>query len=215
MKNKSAKNWLGVALGSAMAMSASVAQAAFVFESEINDTFATADAFNPNTQQPWGVIGSSAAAPSNDVDIWSFNLTGGSTFSADITTEALYNAADVNPIMTVYWENAGSYYPVATTDPDMFGTNLSFTAWATGNYFLTISADFNMGVDAFGNFATTDGFLTTESVLGTAWDHFNGGSFTSFKYDVNASVVPVPAAAWLFGSGLLGLVGVARRSHKA
>jgi hypothetical protein len=26
---------------------------------------------------------------------------------------------------------------------------------------------------------------------------------------------PVPAAAWLFGSGLLGLVGVARRNHKA
>jgi hypothetical protein len=24
-------------------------------------------------------------------------------------------------------------------------------------------------------------------------------------------VVPVPAAAWLFGSGLLGLIGVARR----
>ncbi len=29
--------------------------------------------------------------------------------------------------------------------------------------------------------------------------------------DVSASVVPVPAAVWLFGSGLLGLVGVARR----
>jgi hypothetical protein len=25
------------------------------------------------------------------------------------------------------------------------------------------------------------------------------------------TVVPIPAAAWLFGSGLLGLVGVARR----
>ncbi len=28
-----------------------------------------------------------------------------------------------------------------------------------------------------------------------------------------ASVVPVPAAVWLFGSGLLGLIGVARRKH--
>jgi hypothetical protein len=27
--------------------------------------------------------------------------------------------------------------------------------------------------------------------------------------------VPVPAAAWLFGSGLLGLVGVARRKQSA
>jgi len=27
----------------------------------------------------------------------------------------------------------------------------------------------------------------------------------------SASVVPVPAAVWLFGSGLLGLLGIARR----
>ncbi len=30
-------------------------------------------------------------------------------------------------------------------------------------------------------------------------------------YDGNISAVPVPAAVWLFGSGLLGLVGMARR----
>ncbi len=29
--------------------------------------------------------------------------------------------------------------------------------------------------------------------------------------DVGAAVVPIPAAAWLFGSGLLGLIGVARK----
>lgn len=33
----------------------------------------------------------------------------------------------------------------------------------------------------------------------------------SMGSQVNAAVVPVPAAVWLFGSGLLGLVGVARR----
>jgi len=31
------------------------------------------------------------------------------------------------------------------------------------------------------------------------------------SYSAGVSAVPVPAAAWLFGSGLLGLVGVARR----
>jgi hypothetical protein len=29
--------------------------------------------------------------------------------------------------------------------------------------------------------------------------------------DANSTVVPIPAAAWLFGSGLIGLIGIARR----
>jgi hypothetical protein len=33
--------------------------------------------------------------------------------------------------------------------------------------------------------------------------------------DVSAARVPVPAAVWLFGSGLLGLIGVARRKVRA
>ena len=32
--------------------------------------------------------------------------------------------------------------------------------------------------------------------------------------DVGASAVPVPAAVWLFGSGLLGLIGIARRGPR-
>lgn len=42
--------------------------------------------------------------------------------------------------------------------------------------------------------------------FGDATPVFNGTSVT-----INSTVVPVPAAVWLFGSGLLGLVGVARR----
>ncbi len=38
-----------------------------------------------------------------------------------------------------------------------------------------------------------------------------GGSWDVSSY--SASPVPVPAAVWLFGSGLLGLIGVARRKH--
>lgn len=38
------------------------------------------------------------------------------------------------------------------------------------------------------------------------------GSVTSFRIsDITVNTVPVPAAAWLMGSGLLGLAGVARR----
>lgn len=45
------------------------------------------------------------------------------------------------------------------------------------------------------------------------------GPFAGFNanFSVNQDVapVPVPAAVWLFGSGLLGLVGIARRKKKA
>jgi len=31
----------------------------------------------------------------------------------------------------------------------------------------------------------------------------------------NSSAVPVPPALWLFGSGLLGLIGISRRKRSA
>jgi hypothetical protein len=47
---------------------------------------------------------------------------------------------------------------------------------------------------------------------------FNGVDSSLFAWavhsgDVGASAVPVPAAVWLFGSGLIGLAAVARRRH--
>jgi len=36
-------------------------------------------------------------------------------------------------------------------------------------------------------------------------------SLNSWGLDITTSVVPVPAAVWLFGSGLIGLAGIARR----
>ncbi|MCQ8103955.1 VPLPA-CTERM sorting domain-containing protein [Methylomonas sp. SURF-2] len=44
----------------------------------------------------------------------------------------------------------------------------------------------------------------------------NGDIFgIPYGYKVNVSSVPVPAAAWLFGSGLLGLVGMKRRKTQS
>lgn len=45
--------------------------------------------------------------------------------------------------------------------------------------------------------------ITNTDYLGLAYDNFT----------FNSTVVPIPAAVWLFGSGLLGLVGVARRKN--
>ena len=40
---------------------------------------------------------------------------------------------------------------------------------------------------------------------------FDGDDFDGTWHSASVSAVPVPAAVWLFGSGLLGLVGIERR----
>lgn len=53
---------------------------------------------------------------------------------------------------------------------------------------------------------------TTAAVPG-----MENGPFPGYnaQFNLTAAPVPVPAAVWLFGSGLLGLVGIARRKKKA
>jgi hypothetical protein len=48
----------------------------------------------------------------------------------------------------------------------------------------------------------------------SAWDGVNDPYDFTNDYagtTINPSIVPVPAAIWLFGSGVIGLAGVARR----
>ena len=61
------------------------------------------------------------------------------------------------------------------------------------------------------------GFFTGEVLFSTSggnsgsWYSGNQYGFDYASINGAVSVVPVPAAVWLFGSGLIGLIGVARR----
>jgi hypothetical protein len=64
-------------------------------------------------------------------------------------------------------------------------------------------------------FTPTTGSLLDLTVTESKWEDFDGGKhpFISGSITPVVSSVPVPAAAWLFGSALLGLAGVARRKR--
>ena len=77
---------------------------------------------------------------------------------------------------------------------------------------------------SFSNVQSNYYWSATEYVLNTinAWDLYMGNGYQNYNFKSvsfygwavqsgDVSAVPVPAAVWLFGSGLLGLIGVARR----
>lgn len=59
-----------------------------------------------------------------------------------------------------------------------------------------------------------DGVFHTSSDGGVNWNPQGAGASDLF-FKTYVSAVPVPAAVWLFASGLLGLVGIARRKKAA
>ena len=59
----------------------------------------------------------------------------------------------------------------------------------------------------------TDGFQTAEIVELRGKDYQQVNLFAD-DFSIGVTAIPVPAAAWLFGSGLVGLIGLARRKTR-
>ncbi len=105
----------------------------------------------------------------------------------------------------------------------MFYTNMQ---GSPGNSIL-VASDPNDYLSLFENLQSQAYWSGTEYAPNTdrvAWGFSTGGGhqFDDFKYyhsyawavrSGDVSAVPVPAAVWLFGSGLIGLLGVARRKR--
>jgi hypothetical protein len=83
------------------------------------------------------------------------------------------------------------------------GTYVPQEQSTTHRYQFVLSVDKILGI----NGQTTPQLLRFATTDGNYGD--NGGAFTISVSPLTA--VPVPAAAWLMGSGLMGLLGLARR----
>ena len=92
----------------------------------------------------------------------------------------------------------------------------------------SITTTHNSNYDLFSNVLSAPYLSATEFAPdpSSAWNFLfsGGGQFANEKgfpfyawavHSGDASVVPVPAAVWPFGSGLLGLIGIARRKKAA
>jgi hypothetical protein len=183
--------------------------------------------------------GFTANAATISMDPSSQSVTVGGSFYVDIMATGLPSGT-VGGSLDISWIGDVTLDSVwlATTDPATDG-DVSFPGnWDPVSSFLTgCDSGCNPGdpsisglyVGSFGglsgdqaiarlNFTLNNGPSATISmnaaVSGGTWSSFESGNFTNTYSGatVNAtSAVPVPAAVWLFGSGLLGLAGVARR----
>ena len=104
-----------------------------------------------------------------------------------------------------------------------FNVSLGEQLWNEGSTF-TSGNQVNAVANLTGSALALDGSAVIVSASNVAnWGFFLGTPYTEiFSLDfsnatvvASPSAVPVPAAVWLFGSGLLGLVGVARRKKSA
>lgn len=102
---------------------------------------------------------------------------------------ALYNTSGSGP-------QAG--WGLTNTGP--FSNVLPSFYWSATEYAPSISVAWLFG---FGNGGQYGGVKS-----------FNGYAWAVHAGDVGASAVPVPAAAWLFGSGVLGLLGVGSKRRR-
>ena len=152
----------------------------------------------------------------------------GQIISIDQTVELaaagiIFKSSGVNANVGIYSSSGGTpdqllattgAFAVNTTGAIETAFSSSVTVGPGDYWFMAVyGSSVNIGEDVGGLSAETQ--YTSLSYTSSLPSSLGGMlSYTDnvFNYYVTTtSAVPVPAAAWLFGSGLLGLVGVARR----
>ena len=99
---------------------------------------------------------------------------------------------------SILWDGLDTPLDLGGDDDDWSDGSIS---WGTGIAQITCAVDCGIG----------DSFILDYSVSFNTCISCFGGVDYSLHLEGTISAVPVPSAVWLFGSGLLGLLGVAKR----
>lgn len=136
---------------------------------------------------------------------------GAGPFGSPVDCTATPGACHNNELGYMFYQNLSGTLGMSiltSGDPDLalFPTLQPSYYWSGTGFNSSIAWNFN-----FGSFDVNDpNQPQMDGGLKNAALHY-----TWFVHDGNVSPVPVPAAVWLFGSGLLGLIGIARRKKTA
>ncbi|MFT5074445.1 MAG: UDP-3-O-[3-hydroxymyristoyl] glucosamine N-acyltransferase [Halioglobus sp.] len=139
--------------------------------------------------------------------IWLINIDTFIAFGANLTMELL----DVTDNSTIIFNTAG--YTTVGADSNLIG------AIFAGSYITTGATVALTGIGGTcGGIYTTNGAVTLGADAKMGAIGCTVGAVSNLDFDeagnpiISSSVVPAPAALWLFGSALIGLVGVARHT---
>jgi hypothetical protein len=139
----------------------------------------------------------------------SAKLIGQDTFSDDGSTDVGYNNTR-SEIGHLFFELGN----VGCCDPNYGLQNSEFVDAGSGLNvsFINVTNYVYWETEAYATDSSKAWVFRAYSGI-QAHDPKIGGYYAWAVHDGDVAAVPVPAAAWLFGSGLLGLVGAARRKR--
>lgn len=132
-----------------------------------------------------------------------WNMTNPAVPTVDIVSMDVKAVGAVWTVAPTYYDNTLTYsYTVGLIPVNPFGYNELSSAPG--------SAPQGDIYGAGTGYDNPVGIFVVTSVDNSGYQNLVGTAFGQFRFAA-AAPVPIPAAAWLFGSGLLGLIGVARR----